>query len=240
MDNSEIRLNKYIAMCGVCSRRDADKYIEKGLVKVNGKVALQGTKVKNGDKVEVDGKKINMITEKKVYAYYKPVGVACTKRDPHAQKTVATEVKTKVPVTYAGRLDVASEGLLILTNDGDLINAMMKSSNEHEKEYVVKVDKDINGSFLNIISHGVYLEDLGITTKACKVTKTGKNQFRIILTQGLNRQIRRMCKSQGYNVVSLKRTRVVNIKLGDMKKGQVREITGSELYKLYNLCGLKY
>ena len=137
-ESEQVRLNKYIAQCGICSRRDADKIIEEGRVSVNGQPALAGTKVNPGDVVKIDGKRIKLVTDTKVYAYYKPEGVVCTQRDAHAQRTVATEIKTPVKVNYAGRLDANSSGLLILSNDGELINRMMKSSNNHEKEYVVR------------------------------------------------------------------------------------------------------
>lgn len=237
--NDAVRLNKYIAQCGICSRRDADKYIADGRVTVNGLPAESGMKITIKDLVKLDGKRLKTVSEKKVYAYYKPVGVACTERDAHAEKTVATEVKTPVRVTYAGRLDMSSSGLLILSNDGDLINAMMKGANAHEKEYVVQVDKDISGTFLKQMENGVYLEELDATTRKCKVSKMGKSSFRIILTQGLNRQIRRMCKSLGYNVRSLQRTRVMTVKLGDMKPGELREITGKEKMQLYSACGMR-
>ncbi|MBQ1458301.1 MULTISPECIES: pseudouridine synthase [Butyrivibrio] len=238
-ESEQVRLNKYIAQCGICSRRDADKIIEEGRVSVNGQPALAGTKVNPGDVVKIDGKRIKLVTDTKVYAYYKPEGVVCTQRDAHAQRTVATEIKTPVKVNYAGRLDANSSGLLILSNDGELINRMMKSSNNHEKEYVVRVDKEVNGAFLRQMAGGVYIEDLDVTTKRCKVVKTGRNSFRIILTQGLNRQIRRMCKALGYNVRELMRIRVLNIELGSMKPGELREVTGRELTTLYSKCGLR-
>ncbi|WP_026508733.1 pseudouridine synthase [Butyrivibrio sp. MC2013] len=236
----EIRLNKYIAMCGICSRRDADKLIASGKVTINDMTADPGSKVTGKDTVKVNGKTVKPATVKKVYAYYKPEGVVCTERDDHAERKVIDELHLPERVTYAGRLDMNSTGLLILTNDGDLINAMMKGSKGHEKEYSVHVDKEVNGSFLRQMANGVYLEELDVTTRKCFVTKTGAKSFRITLTQGLNRQIRRMCKALGYNVRSLNRTRVVNIKIGDMKPGQVREITGREKAILYEKCGLKY
>ena len=236
---SGIRLNKYIAECGICSRRDADTLISEGKVKVNGMIPEAGTRVFDKDIVTVNDKKITPVKKKHVYAYYKPVGVVCTEKDEHAEKTISTEVKTPVRVTYAGRLDQNSCGLLILSNDGDLIQKMMKSKNGHEKEYVVKVDKDITGSFLRQMASGVFLEELGQTTKPCKVTKSGKNQFQIVLTQGLNRQIRRMCKTLGYNVRSLKRISVMNIVIADLKPGEVREIVGVDKVRLYEKCGLK-
>ncbi len=237
-----MRLNHYIASCGVCSRREADKLISAGRVKVNGKDVTFGLSVEDGDQVTVDGKAIQMQDKKIVLAYYKPVGVVCTNKDEHAKRTVASEVKYPIRVTYAGRLDKDSEGLLILTNDGELINAMMKGSNKHEKEYEVVVDKKINGDFLNRMANGVYLKDLDTTTRGCKLSRTGPNSFKIILTQGLNRQIRRMCDTLGFKVVSLKRIRVMTIKLSDfnLKPGKYVEISKEEIDKLYLAAGLKH
>ncbi len=235
--NSEpIRLNKYLASCGVCSRRDADLLVAAGKVKVNGHVAKTGDKVFPGDTVEVGKKKLSGQEEKKVLAFYKPVGVTCSERDRHAEKLIMDMIKYPVRVTYAGRLDKDSEGLLILTNDGDLIDAMMRGANAHEKEYVVKTDKEITDEFLEKMAKGVYLKELDVTTRPCFLEKQGKYTFRIILTQGLNRQIRRMCKAFGYEVKSLKRVRVMNIMLDKLLPGKYRELTGQELEELYRLC----
>ena len=210
MKTEQIRLNKYLAECGVCSRRDADRLIEQCRVTVNGKIA----------------------------ALYKPVGVTCTERDRHAQKTLNDMVKYPVRVTYAGRLDKDSEGLLLLTNDGDLIDAMMRGANRHEKEYVVKVTREVTEEFLEKLAAGVYIKELAQTTRPCQVEMLGKYTFRIILTQGLNRQIRRMCAAFGVEVKSLKRVRVMNIMLGNLKPGAFKEITGEELERLYRDCAL--
>lgn len=236
-----MRLNQYIASCGVCSRREADKLVTAGKVKVNGLLAQPGMQVTETDEVLVDGRKINIIKDDVVLAYYKPVGVVCTQKDSHADRTVASEIKYPIRVTYAGRLDKDSEGLLILSNDGNLINAMMKSANKHEKEYEVDVDKEISGEFLNKMANGVYLEELDKTTRGCKVTKTGKKSFRIILTQGLNRQIRRMCQALGVNVVKLKRVRVMTVKLSDydLKPGKFIELDKKAKDELYKAAGLK-
>ena len=203
-NTEEIRLNKYIAMCGVCSRREADKLIDDRRIKVNGEVALPGTKVKDGDEVLFDENRISPLSEKVVLAYNKPVGVVCTERDDHAERTIIEDLDFDGRVTYAGRLDKDSEGLMILTNDGDLIQAMMKSRNGHEKEYVVEVDHRITDSFIKDMEKGVYLSELQRTTKPCKLTKLDEKCFKIVLTQGLNRQIRRMCDAFGYKVLKLK------------------------------------
>ena len=234
-----MRLNQFIASCGVASRREADKIIQNGRVTVNGEKAITGMQVEDGDEVLVDGQKLEKKEKKIVLAYYKPVGVVCTEKDVHAKRTVIDDLGYKERVTYAGRLDKDSEGLLLLTNDGNLINAMMRGSKGHEKEYEVTVDKEISGDFLKKMASGVYLEDLDRTTKPCKITKTGKCSFKIILTQGLNRQIRRMCESLGYKVNGLMRTRVANINLGKLKVGTFRRITGDELKELYRIVGME-
>ncbi len=232
------RLNKYLAECGVCSRREADKMIDKGMVKVNGQKAVNGTQIGEGDIVEVNGKTVKPLTAKAVLAYNKPIGVTCTEKDKYAKKTIVDAVKYPVRLTYAGRLDKDSDGLIIMTNDGELIQCMMKGANRHEKEYVVKVDKEITDEFVTKMSNGVYLKELDETTRSCVVKKEGKYTFRIILTQGLNRQIRRMCESFGYNVRSLTRIRVMNIELKGLKTGEYRELKGEELEKLYAMCGI--
>ncbi len=231
------RLNKYLAECGVCSRREADKLIESGKVLVNGVVATTGCKVTEADEVRV-GKKVLGREKKAVLAFYKPIGVTCTEKDKYADKMVKDYVKYPVRVTYAGRLDKDSEGLLLLTNDGDLIEAVMRGVHQHEKEYIVKVNKEITEDFLKQMAAGVYLRELEVRTRACRVEAVGKFTFKIILTQGLNRQIRRMCKELGYEVTSLKRVRVMNIKLNKLAPGQFREVTGEELEQLYRLAGM--
>lgn len=234
-----VRLNKYLAMCGVCSRRDADKLIAEGRVFINGKTADMGTKVSSADKITLNGKPLAGEEKRAVLAFYKPVGVTCTERDRHAEKMIMDMIKYPVRVTYAGRLDKDSEGLLILTNDGKLIDAMMRGFNRHEKEYVVKVNKEITPVFLQDMEKGVFLKELDITTRQCKMTQIGKYTFNIVLTQGVNRQIRRMCKTLGYEVKTLKRVRVMNILLGNVAPGKFREINGAELEELYAGCGLE-
>ena len=234
-----MRLNKYIASCSTFSRREADKLIKEGRITVNGELPGAGDDVSESDTVCLDGKKINPVTEHTYLAYYKPVGTVCTKDDPHATRTIYDDVG-KINVTYAGRLDKDSEGLLILTDDGDLINAMMKGSNAHEKEYVVKVDKKITDDFLMKMADGIYLKDLDKTTRKCKVTRTSDYSFNIILTQGMNRQIRRMCAECGYKVESLMRIRVMNILLSRhrLMPGQYESLTDTEIEELKADLGL--
>lgn len=232
----QIRLNKYLAQCGVCSRREADKLIEQGRVIVNGQVATTGQQVSQADEIKVNKKLLQGKAEKKVLAFYKPIGVTCTEKDRHAEKVIADIIKYPIRVTYAGRLDKDSEGLLILTNDGDLIDAMMRGANRHEKEYVVRVDKEITDVFLSKMAEGIYLKDLDLTTRPCFIEKISKFTFRIILTQGVNRQIRRMCQSCGFQVKNLKRIRVMNVLLEDLKPGQYRELSAEELNTLYKDC----
>lgn len=231
------RLNKYLADCGVCSRREADKLIEAGRVSVNGVVADMGCKVSETDVVKLNGKTLQGKAKTVVLAFYKPVGVTCTEKDKHAEKIINDVIKYPVRVTYAGRLDKDSEGLLLLTNDGSLIDAMMRGANHHEKEYIVKVNKEITAEFVQRMSAGMYLAELKSNTRPCEVEQVGKFTFRIVLTQGLNRQIRRMCKTLGYEVTQLKRMRVMNIKLGKLLPGKYKEVTGEELEKLYQLAG---
>lgn len=230
----EYRINKYIALCGICSRREADGLIEAGRVLINGKKAELGSRVTDKDEVTLDGKVVKP-EEKKVVAYYKPVGVTCTEADVHANVTLTEAFKYPTRLTYAGRLDEDSEGLLIMTNDGDLIHVMMCGSNNHEKEYIVTVDKDIEPIIFERMQKGIFLFDLNVETKPCKVVPVDLRTFKITLTQGLNRQIRRMCFECGLDVVSLKRIRVCNILLGDLKPNGYREITGDELDRLYDM-----
>lgn len=231
----QVRLNKYLAQCGVCSRRDADRLIEQGRVWVNGEPAGMGQLVSEADEIKVNKKLLQGRKKTVVLAYYKPIGVTCTEKDKHADKKITDMLHYPVRVTYAGRLDKDSEGLLLLTNDGDLINAMMRGANRHEKEYIVKVDKKITPEFLLGMSAGVYLKELNITTRQCETEKLGDYTFKIILTQGVNRQIRRMCQSFGYQVKSLKRIRVMNIKLEKLKPGEYRELTEEDLKMLYKM-----
>ena len=221
------------------SRRGADKLVESGQVTINGVKAKNADRVCDGDKVCVKGKQIFMREDKHVVAFYKPVGVTCTKQDKFAKVTIDEVFRYPLSLNYAGRLDRDSEGLLLMTNDGELIDRIMRARNGHEKEYVVKINEKITEDFIIKMSEGIYLEELEAKTRPCEVTKIGDYTFRIILTQGLNRQIRRMCASLGYRVVSLKRVRVMNIELGGLKTGEYRRIEGNELEELYRLAGMK-
>lgn len=230
-----VRLNKFLAECGICSRREADRIISEGRVTVNSKTAVMGQMVSDEDDILVNGKQIKNKNEKVVFAFYKPKGVTCTEKDRFADKKITDYVKSDVRVTYAGRLDKDSEGLILMTNDGDLINRLMKGSNNHEKEYEVHINKEVTHEFVQKMSEGVFLQELNIKTKPCKVKKTGKKSFNIVLTQGVNRQIRRMCKEQKCFVTFLKRVRVANITLASLKIGEFRPIEGKELQLLYEI-----
>ena len=227
------RLNQYIASCGICSRREADRMIEAGRVYVNGIPARQGMRIKGTDEVTVDGRLLRGALNKVVVAFYKPVGVTCTSSDRHADRTLNEAFSFPVRLTYAGRLDRDSEGLLLMTNDGNLIDNMMRGANGHEKEYIVRVRSRIRDADLERFRKGVRLKDLDVTTRPCEVERLGEYTFRIVLTQGLNRQIRRMCKAVGNEVRRLKRVRVLNVELGAMKPGEQRIISGEELEELY-------
>ena len=232
------RINQYIASCGICSRREADRLIDAGRVFVNGTAATAGMRIRGTDEVTVDGKLLVGAQNKVVAAYYKPVGVTCTRSDRHADRTLEEAFSFPVRLTYAGRLDRDSEGLILMTNDGKLIDAMMKGSAGHEKEYIVRVKSRISDADLEHFRKGVRLKDLDVTTRPCKVERLGDYTFRIILTQGLNRQIRRMCKAVGNEVKKLKRVRVLTIELGALKPGEQRIISGDELAELYKAAGL--
>ena len=233
-----MRLNKYIAECGVCSRREADKLIEEGRVLVNGRTAGMGVQLDGSETVTVNGKTLGQKNEKVVYAYYKPVGVTCTEKDRHADKKVTDQLKLPVRVTYAGRLDKDSEGLLLMTNDGDLIDSMMRSSNRHEKEYIVRVTKRMSDADIARLRSGVFLRELEVKTRPCEVQRLGDRTVKIVLTQGLNNQIRRMVKTVNNEVKKLKRVRVLTVSLGSMQPGQIRELRGEELESLYSAAGL--
>lgn len=234
----QMRLNKYLAHAGVCSRRDADKLIEQGKVLVNGIIPSPGQQVSDRDEIMVAGKQISGRKKAVVLAFYKPVGVTCTEKDPHADRIISDLVKYPERVTYAGRLDKDSEGLLLLTNDGNLIQGMMKGANRHEKEYIVRVNKEITPDFLSKMSQGVYLKELDIKTRECSVVGKSKFTFQIVLTQGLNRQIRRMCEACGYQVKALKRIRVMHVTLGNLKPGEYVELSDEDIAKLYRDCGI--
>lgn len=234
----QIRLNKYLAECGVCSRRDADRLIEQGRVTVNGHPAAMGTKLNGSETVTVNGKRLAGRNKTVVLAFNKPLGVTCSERDAHAEKLIKDMIHYPVRVTYAGRLDKDSEGLILLSNDGGLIHAAMKGANRHEKEYTVKVDRELTQDVLAKMAAGVYLKELDLTTRPCEIKQIGKYTFQIVLTQGVNRQIRRMCQAFGYQVKSLLRTRIMNVLLGNLKPGEYREIMGEELHLLYKEAGM--
>lgn len=231
-----VRLNKYLSDAGICSRREADRLIESGRVTVDGKKAASGTKVEPGQEVRVGKKIIRDKMEKIVLAVNKPAGIVCTE-DKREKKNIIRYLDYPVRITYAGRLDKDSEGLLIMTNDGDLINGMMRSRYVHEKEYKVTVHKPITEEFVQKMSEGIRIIDkekeLDVVTRPCKVQRMGKYTFSIILTQGLNRQIRRMCDALGYKVTRLVRVRIMNIELGTLKPGAIRKLTEQELKELY-------
>lgn len=228
----EIRLNKYISETGMCSRREADKFIESGRVKIDGVTATMGTKVSKGQRVTVNGKKVSKEEELVYIALNKPVGITCT-TEKKIKGNIVDFIGHDKRIFPIGRLDKDSQGLILLTNDGDIVNKILRAGNSHEKEYIVKVNKPISEEFITKMSSGISI--LGTITKECYVKKESVRTFRIILTQGLNRQIRRMCESLGYEVTTLKRIRIMNINLGELKIGQWRELRAKELYGLNDL-----
>ena len=225
-----VRLNKYLSEIGHCSRRAADKLIESGRVYVNGEKVVMGQKVAPSDRIEIDGIPIESTNEKNVYlAFHKPVGIVCT-TDTHVEKdNIIDFINYPSRIFPIGRLDKPSEGLILMTNDGDIVNKILRARNEHEKEYQVTVNKPVTAEFIQQMSEGVPILDT--VTRKCYVEQTHKKEFKIILTQGLNRQIRRMCEYLDYRVVKLKRVRIMNIKL-DVKVGQYRDLTKAELKEL--------
>ena len=233
-----MRINNFISGNGICSRREADLLIKDGKVTINGKLAVIGETVSPEDVVLVNGKKINS-KEKHVYIVFnKPVGITCT-TDRNIKDNIIDFIKHKERIFPIGRLDKDSEGLIMLTSDGDIVNKILRSENNHEKEYIVKVDKVITDKFINGMMSGVKIynpvKNKYTITNKCKIYKINNYTFRIILTQGLNRQIRRMCSHFGYNVINLKRIRIMNIKLNDLKIGEYRDITKDEYEKLMNI-----
>ena len=229
-----IRINKYLSEVGYCSRRRADILIENGKVTINGKIPEMGTKVFEGDHVEVEGQIIEKPKKQKnIYlAFNKPVGIVCTTDRGVEPDNIIDFIKYPKRIFPIGRLDKSSEGLIFLTNDGDIVNKILRARNNHEKEYIVSVNRQISREFIQTMSNGV--EILETITKNCFVKQLGPKKFKIILTQGLNRQIRRMCESLGYRVRSLKRVRIMNIKL-DVPTGKYREFTKKELIELNRL-----
>ena len=225
-----VRLNKYLSEAGVCSRREADRLIESGRVFVDGMRAKTGMKIVPGQVVKVGKKVVSKQDEMVVLAVNKPVGIVCTE-ERRERNSIIRFLNYPIRVTYIGRLDKDSKGLLLMTNNGDIINKMMRAGNMHEKEYKVTVDKEITKQFLDKMASGVPILDT--ITRPCKIKKIGKYTFQIILTQGLNRQIRRMCEALGYQVKELIRIRVMNIELGNLKEGEYRKMTDEELECLY-------
>ena len=228
------RINKYLSEVGYCSRREADRLIEEGKVTVNGKVPQMGSKLNKADQVKVEGQIIDKLTrQKNIYiAFNKPVGIVCTTDRRVEPDNIIDFIKYPSRIFPIGRLDKLSEGLIFLTNDGDIVNKILRARNNHEKEYIVSVNRLINQDFIQRMRNGVKILDT--VTKNCFVKQLGPKKFKIILTQGLNRQIRRMCESLGYRVQSLKRIRIMNIKL-DIPKGKYREFTKKELLELNEL-----
>lgn len=228
-----VRLNKYLSEAGICSRREADRLIEDGKVSVDGKVAVTGQKVLPTQKIIVEGKKAVREKEMILLAVNKPRGVVCSTDDRWGDVTIDAFLNYPKRVFPIGRLDKDSEGLLLMTNNGEILNKIMRAGNFHEKEYLVEIDRNVTRGFVEKMQKGVFLQELGVTTRPCKVKKTGERQFSIILTQGLNRQIRRMCKENGCRVVSLKRIRIMNIHLGNLKTGEYRNVTEEEMEVLF-------
>ncbi|MCF8463418.1 MAG: 23S rRNA pseudouridine(2604) synthase RluF [Flavobacteriales bacterium] len=232
-EGQQTRINKYLSEAGYCSRRAADKLIEDGRVTINGKKPEMGTKISAGDEVRVDGKLISEPTEKPVYiAFNKPEGIVCTTDVGVEPDNIIDFINYPTRIFPIGRLDKMSEGLIFLTNDGDIVNKILRSRNNHGKEYLVNVNKAITKEFLQQMSEGVPILDT--VTKECEVEQITKFRFRIVLTQGLNRQIRRMCEHLGYRVVNLKRTRIMNVKL-DVPVGEWRHLTNEELAEINRL-----
>ena len=229
-EDKGIRINKYLADAGRCSRREADKWIEEGKVYIDGKQASLGDRVLPGMHVSVGGENIKNNIKRKYIMLYKPLGIVCT-TDQNEPDNVVSFIDHDDRIYPIGRLDKDSEGLLLLTNDGDIVNRILRASEKHEKEYEVRVDKPVTAEFIKQMSSGVKI--LGRTTLPCKVNKTGERSFNITLTQGLNRQIRRMCEALGYNVRFLKRVRIMHLTLGNLKIGQWRNLTPTELTELW-------
>lgn len=230
-----MRINKYIAETGYCSRRETDRLIEAKRVTINGEISELGSKVQPGDIVLIDGNPIKAKPKPVYIALNKPVGITCTS-EKQIKGNIIDFVNHSQRIFPIGRLDKDSQGLILLTNDGDIVNKILRSENGHEKEYIVTVDKPYHNDFIRGMSNGV--EILGEVTKRCEVTRISDRVFRIVLTQGLNRQIRRMCKAFGYRVMKLERIRIMNIKLDKLPIGQWRELSDQERSELFSL--LKY
>jgi 23S rRNA pseudouridine2604 synthase len=224
-----VRLNKYISETGVCSRREADKLIEAGRVTCNGSLAVLGTQVGAADEVRVDGRLLGLRKKQIYIALNKPAGITCT-TETHVEGNIIDLVGHKERIFPIGRLDKESEGLILLTNDGDIVNEILRSENNHEKEYLVTVERAVTDLALKMMADGVKI--MGEITKPCKVSRVNENTFRMILTQGLNRQIRRMCSALGYRVQHLRRVRIINVDLGTLAPGEWRELGEAEVAEL--------
>ena len=233
--DEKIRINKYLSEAGFCSRREADSLIQEGRVTVDGRRAEPGEKITSDTVVYVDGKAVKKVEEKVLLLFYKPRGVVCSTKKQRQETTVTEYLNYPLRVYPIGRLDKDSEGLLLLTNQGDLVNKIMRSGNAHEKEYIVTIDKPVTEHFLEQMAGGIRLSELDQVTRPCKVKKVDRNTFSIILTQGLNRQIRRMCEACGCQVKRLVRVRIMNIRLGNLRTGAYRQITKEEYEELTGL-----
>ncbi len=231
---SGTRINKFLSEAGICSRREADRQIEAGNVIIDGKVAESGMRVMPGQHVFYKGKEITKEEEFVLIAFNKPIGIVCT-AEKREKDNIIDYINYPKRIFPIGRLDKESEGLILLTNDGEIFNKIIRGSNAHEKEYIVTVNKNITAEFIEGMSNGVYLDELETTTRKCQVTKISNKTFKIILTQGLNRQIRRMCRVFGYHVNKLKRVRIMNINLGDLETGTYRNLTSKEMKELNKL-----
>lgn len=234
MEENAVRINKFLSEAGVCSRREADRQVEAGNVTVDGRKAEMGTKVFPGQQVLFLGKPVEKEETMILLAFHKPVGIVCTS-EKREKNNVVDFIGYPKRIYPVGRLDKDSEGLLLMTNNGDIVNRMMRAGNRHEKEYLVTVNKPVTDALIRGLAGGVPLVELNTTTRKCRVEETGKRQFKIILTQGLNRQIRRMCEYFGYRVEKLVRTRIMNIELGNLKSGAYREVTKEEYSQLLEL-----
>lgn len=229
-----MRINKYLSAQGVCSRREADRLLEAGRITVDGVTAMCGQQVDDNSVICIDGSRISDEKPQDVLmAFNKPRGIVCTTTDNQGKNNIVDYIGYDKRIYPVGRLDKDSDGLILLTNNGEITDKILRSVNGHEKEYVVKVNKKITDTFLKSMADGVYLKELDVTTKPCSISRINNYTFRIILTQGLNRQIRRMCKESGYKVKSLTRVRIMNIELGGLKIGEYRIIEGKEKTMLY-------
>ncbi len=229
--SEEVRINKYLSEAGICSRREADRQVEAGNVTINGRAAVMGDKVCPSDIVMYGNHLVSKEEEMILIAVNKPVGIVCTS-EKREKDNIVDYVNYPKRIYPIGRLDKGSHGLILMTNQGELVNKIMRSGNYHEKEYIVRVNREITKEFIENMSKGVYLEQLDVTTRPCQVEKVGKFTFRIVLTQGKNRQIRRMCETFQFRVVDLKRVRIMNILLGNLKEGSYREVTQKEWREL--------